>query len=868
MIFAEIKANYSIQDVAELVVGSELSGIGDGTLQFEKGECPICGHMGCFRINDREVPGYWKCFSCDQGGDSIRLVEKVMGVGAKQAADYIVGELGGRASVSPMRPKKQLSEVSDDEDVANYDVEDESERRSELFEAATTFYQTELSANEEAGKYQAQVKGHKRETLERFRVGYSDGGLCKSLLMEGVPEAELIKWSLMNKRGRDFLPESVFIYPRINEEGVVGAFSFKDPKKRLQWQSPSSVSNGRTVFFGQQTLVSFPDEVIIVEGENDLLSLVDIGWGKGVLATTGQISAVQLEFLLGLEKRYQSAGRPGPRLITLFDGDEAGEKYRVKVNSLGLNNLVQATSGQYKDVDEAIQAGRVSTSADLRQMISENTWRALPDFDAAGIEDNETTEMDNARRLLKVLDGRASFVVDQSDWMYWNGSRWCSNGDLAIRHELKDVARYWKSKAIGYERSEDKSKASACRKQHGIVLSKAGMNNIIDMARTEPCVQSRSADFDRNPQLIGLENGVFCLDRMDLLAALPELKVTKQLPFAYGSGAACPSWERFISETAKAEEWTEVGRKLTPEEASRDAKEMSEFLQEIAGIALSGKANFKGFFYVMGKKDTGKSVYTNLLLSLMGEYGKSITPQSLMAGAMQGGDVKAPEIAGLEGVRLALASEAQEGARLNEDLIKRLTGADPITARGNYSNPITFMPQLTLMFSANERPALSGVSAAFWERMLVVPFLNCVPSDQQDRDLPEKLRGELPGIFLWCLEGWRRFKARGKLHIPERVAAYSHNLREVQDVLGEFLGEAVDHKDGCYIACNDLYTAYRVYMQSSGMTALGRSRFVSKLEDMGIVRVRKRLGCDANAKWYYKDVISREPLDVIIGLKP
>lgn len=52
------------------------------------------------------------------------------------------------------------------------------------------------------------------------------------------------------------------------------------------------------------------------------------------------------------------------------------------------------------------------------------------------------------------------------------------------------------------------------------------------------------------------------------------------------------------------------------------------------------------------------------------------------------------------------------------------------------------------------------------------------------------------------------------------------------------------------------------------MTALGRSRFVSKLEDMGIVRVRNRLGRDANAKWYYKDVISREPLDVIIGLKP
>lgn len=863
MTFAEIKFKYSIQDVAEWVVGSELSEIGDGTFEFEKGECPICGHMGCFRINDREAPGYWKCFSCDQGGDSIRLVEKVMGVGAKQASDYISGELGDAVTVSPMLARDQVSEVPYEVNAADYDVEDVSKRRSELFEAATAFYQSVLLANEEAGKYQAQTKGHKRETLERFRVGYSDGGLCNALSMEGVPEDDLRRWSLMNKAGRDFLPESVFIYPRINEEGVVGAFSFKDPRKKLQWQIPASVSNEHTVFFGQQTLASFPDEIIVVEGENDLLSLVDLGWDKGVLATTGQISGAQLEFLLGLDKRYEAEGRPELRLITLFDGDAAGEKYRVKVNSLGLKNLVQATSGQYKDIDEAIQAGRVSTPADLRQMISENTWRILPDFDAAGIEDNETTEMDNARRLLKVLDGRASFVVDQGDWMYWNGSRWCSNGGLAIRHELKEVARYWKSKAIGYERSEDKRAASACRKQHGIVLSKTGMNNILDMARTEPCVQSRSADFDRNPQLIGLENGVFCLDRMKLLAALPEFKVTKQIPFSYDSGAVCPSWERFISETAKAEEWTEVGRKLTPEETALDAKEMSEFLQEVAGITLSGKANFKGFFYVMGKKDTGKSVYTNLLLSLMGEYGKSITPQSLMAGAMQGGDVKAPEIAGLDGVRLALASEAQEGARLNEDLIKRLTGADPITARGNYSNPVTFMPQLTLMFSANERPALSGVSAAFWERMLVVPFLNCVTAEQQDRELPEKLRSELPGIFLWCLEGWRRFKARGKLQIPERVSAYSHNLREVQDILGEFIGETVVQEEGSYMACNDLYADYRDYMLNSGMTALGRSRFVSKLEDMGIVRIRKRLGSDVNAKWYYKDIRSAAPHGLI-----
>ena len=64
--------------------------------------------------------------------------------------------------------------------------------------------------------------------------------------------------------------------------------------------------------------------------------------------------------------------------------------------------------------------------------------------------------MDNAKRLIQVLGNRSRYLVDQEEWMHWNGSRWIEKGRLSIRHELKEVARYWKAKVEEYRNSEDK----------------------------------------------------------------------------------------------------------------------------------------------------------------------------------------------------------------------------------------------------------------------------------------------------------------------------------------------------------------------------------------------------------------------------
>jgi putative DNA primase/helicase len=63
-------------------------------LSHRNGSCPICGGTDRFQFTDKEV-GRWHCRGCGEGGDGIRLVERVFGINFLEAATRIEGIVGG-----------------------------------------------------------------------------------------------------------------------------------------------------------------------------------------------------------------------------------------------------------------------------------------------------------------------------------------------------------------------------------------------------------------------------------------------------------------------------------------------------------------------------------------------------------------------------------------------------------------------------------------------------------------------------------------------------------------------------------------------------------------------------------------------------
>jgi putative DNA primase/helicase len=60
------------------------------------GPCPVCAGVDRFQFTDKDGSGRWYCRGCGEGGDGIRLVERVLGLGFHEAACRIEEVLGIR----------------------------------------------------------------------------------------------------------------------------------------------------------------------------------------------------------------------------------------------------------------------------------------------------------------------------------------------------------------------------------------------------------------------------------------------------------------------------------------------------------------------------------------------------------------------------------------------------------------------------------------------------------------------------------------------------------------------------------------------------------------------------------------------------
>lgn len=343
--FELLKEKLDIVTVVTHFTEKEVIPCGEANVEMEDKSCPFCSHNDCFRIKTSD--NFFKCFSCDTSGDIIAFVSAYKELGAGEAARLIAKEF-------------------------NISLPSNYSPTEEIFGLAANYYNVclrEAGANSALKdmtpvQYQETVRGHKLQTLDSMLVGWSDGGLIEYLKSVGVEESLIEASGLMNKRGKDFLPSNCFIYAhKVNKR--VSHFTFKDPMKQQQYQLPKKYTLNNYAFYNQDSIIG-RQRVIIVEGENDLLSVIEAGWPEGVIATIGQLSVSQIDWML------DHLGSKD--VITIFDPDEAGDKYRDKLSKIKhkFKSLTQIKTSTDMDVDELIRSGK--TMHDILQEV----WHDSP----------------------------------------------------------------------------------------------------------------------------------------------------------------------------------------------------------------------------------------------------------------------------------------------------------------------------------------------------------------------------------------------------------------------------------------------------------------------------------------------------------
>jgi P4 family phage/plasmid primase-like protien len=222
-----------------------------------------------------------------------------------------------------------------------------------------------------------------------------------------------------------------------------------------------------------------------------------------------------------------------------------------------------------------------------------------------------------------------------------------------------------------------------------------------------------------------------------------------------------------------------------------DAAAKINALQEFFGYCLLPHARYKKALFLYGESDTGKSVVPIILGHLVGLANRCTLSTDQMADERK----RAPIV----GKMVNLLTELPAEAMIADGGFKQLVSTgDPISIDPKYKEPFDYVPVCKHIVCCNNLPTINDLSRATFNRLLLIQFNHVLTRDEQDKNLIDKLCGELTGILAWAVEGADRLiQNNGEFtRIDESTEAVAEYRRE-SNPINEFIAEKcrIDHED-------------------------------------------------------------------------
>lgn len=458
-----------------------------------------------------------------------------------------------------------------------------------------------------------------------------------------------------------------------------------------------------------------------------------------------------------------------------------------------------------------------------REAISRKKKFYQPDSPEANLRRPATcTDIGFARRLVATLDGRARYCLETREWLGFGGKHFTVDEGAAINIHAQNVSdQIWKE--LNDLPPDRRGNASKYARRFS---SSAGIHAAIKEARVGAGVVVSPGEFDTDPMLLNVDNGVLDLRSRTLMPHSPKYLITHLANVAFDPNATAPLWGRFISEVMGGD------------------PEMIRFLQQVSGISITGDVSEQFLCVHYGSGRNGKSSYLNAMSDLLGSYATP-GPANLLIAKGQFG--REPELLFdvLKGKRLVTASESDEGARFSEATAKRLTGGDRLLTRGCFKDPKAALPTWHMHIAVNHRPVVMGQDHAIWRRVKPIPWEQTFEGSRQDTGLARKLANERSGILNWCLEGLADWQANG-LVAPDKGKAALTRYRDDYDLIGAWIGERCSIGPECVAEATPLFEDFRKWCEAAKEECGTMTAFGLRMEARGYKATRPSSGAFRN----------------------
>lgn len=292
-----------------------------------------------------------------------------------------------------------------------------------------------------------------------------------------------------------------------------------------------------------------------------------------------------------------------------------------------------------------------------------------------------------------------------------------------------------------------------------------------------------------------------------LLDHSPDLITAVKLPVTWDPDAACPTIDSFMDDVLD--------------------RELHGLVEEIAGLLLIPDQRYRKAVLLLGGGLNGKSTLLHLLSALLGTGGAS----SVSLRELDDDRFKAAELFG----RLAnICGDIDYRQSRASGMFKKIVGGDAITAERKFGQPFSFYPKARLIFSANQVPASSDTSPAWFDRWLVVPMTRRIEPDKADPTMAARLTTprELSGFLVKAVAGLRRLTARGHFAEPALVKQALEEYRSAIEPVSGFIEMHCVIGNACRVSRGSLYGSFSRWSEQQGhQPVLSPREFARRLRD-------------------------------------
>lgn len=270
-------------------------------------------------------------------------------------------------------------------------------------------------------------------------------------------------------------------------------------------------------------------------------------------------------------------------------------------------------------------------------------YRGVKQVDAPARREGAEEHSGQVRMAYRLADAYADRLmhVHGIGWHYWDGKRWAFDDCGEAKRAVLEVFRVALAESVTNQPL--RQDVAKCESNNGIA-------GVLGVAAALLAVTV--ANLDADPYLLNLDNGTYDLRTHELHAHDPRDRITKVTRGAYDASAPAAAWPRYIVQVLPGEQ-------------------VRGYLQRVAGLSLLGKVAEHILPILTGTGANGKGTWYGAMLYALGDYAAPADPDLFMAreGAHATGQMD------LRGRRFVVVPESDEGRRLAEATMKRLTGS-------------------------------------------------------------------------------------------------------------------------------------------------------------------------------------------------